>query len=289
MLKTILRTISNAAKQYFDISLKIVYTEPFDNIELTSNIYTDIIEKAQIAFYETENLSFITNINDIRFKEVNVFDLKKQYNSIFNEYIGKGNFDYTNKLNYELGNYFKKSNVNPKIVKIFYSNLIGDIFNSYGKIFGTSEEIKHYEHYHYRIMNSSNLTGIVNLFSDFTDKVIDRIKNSKYSNSKLIVSRAVNYIKNNYDKKISLEDIALELNLSKHYFCSVFKKETGETTSLYINKLRINKAKKMLLNQDYKIKEIFEEVGFSNQHYFSKVFKKITGMTITEYRDRNYN
>ncbi len=288
-LKTIFSSISNAAKQYFDISLKIVYTNPFTDIEQTSNIYKDFIEKAQITFYEDEKSSFITNIKNISFKEVNVFDLKKQYNSIFNEYIGKGNSDYTNKLNYEVINYFKKNNIKPKIVKIFYSNLIGDIFNSYEQIFESSEEIMHYEYYHYRIINSDNMESIVNLLSNFTAKVINEIKHSKYSNSKLIVSRAINYIKNNYDKKISLEDIAQELNLSKHYFCSVFKKETGETTSLYINKLRIGKAKKMLLKQDYKIKEIFEEVGFSNQHYFSKVFKKITGMTITEYRDSNNN
>jgi two-component system response regulator YesN len=79
--------------------------------------------------------------------------------------------------------------------------------------------------------------------------------------------------------------VAKELNLSKHYLCSIFKKETGENMSLYINKLRIEKAKQMLLESDVKIKEIFEKVGYSNQQYFSKIFKKITGMTVIDYKE----
>jgi two-component system response regulator YesN len=101
-----------------------------------------------------------------------------------------------------------------------------------------------------------------------------------------LVNRAINYLNYHYDRKISLKDVARELHLSKHYLCSTFKKETGENMSLYINKLRIEKAKKLLLEPDNRVKEIYEEVGYSNQQYFSKVFKKITGMTIMEYRKR---
>lgn len=284
-LKRIFTSVSNAAKQYFDIPLNIVYTNPFDDIKKVPIIYNDCVEKAQILFYNNEKSSFIVNTEDISFENANVFDLKKKYNKIFNEYIGQENFDNTEKLIYEVSDYFNKNNINPRIVKIFYSNLIGDIFHSYKQFFEGSEEIKNYEYYHYKIVNSENLRSIVNLLLDFTGKVIAEIGIVKYSSSKLITSRALNFIDNNYDQKISLEDVAAELNLSKHYLCNIFKKEKGETMSLYINKLRIEKAKKMLLKTDLKIKEIFEEVGYSNQQYFSKVFKKITGMTIMEYRE----
>lgn len=284
-LKRIFTSVNNAAKQYFNIPLNIVYTNPFDNIKNVPSIYKECVEKSQMFFYSNEELSLIINSEDISFQNANVFDLKKEYNKIFNEYIGQENFHNTEKLIYEICDYFNKNKINPKIVKIFYSNLIGDIFNRYKQFFDGSEEIKNYEYYHYKIVNSENMRSIVSLLLEFTRKVIAEIGHIKYSSSKLITSRALNYIENNYDTKISLEDVANELNLSKHYLCNVFKKEKGETMSLYINKLRIEKAKKMLLKTDCKIKEIFEEVGFSNQQYFSKVFKKITGITIVEYRE----
>ena len=288
-IEKIIKAVCNAAEQYFDVPLKVIYTDLFNDIRELPTIYQTFQEKIQVLFYENEDL-LISNINEISFNDLNVFDLKEEYNQKFNEHIGKCNIEYANKLNNELSNYFKNNNVNPMLVKIFYSNLLGDIFNSYGEIFAVNKDIMHYEYYHYRVVNSNNLNNIINLISSFIALVIDEIRNSRYNNSTLIINRAVEYIKNNYDKKISLENIALELNISKNYLCSVFKEEIGETTSLYINKLRIEKAKKMLLKKDYRIKELFEEVGFSNQYYFSKVFKKITGMTITEYRDskRNY-
>ena len=83
--------------------------------------------------------------------------------------------------------------------------------------------------------------------------------------------------------------MAEELNVSKHYLSSIFKKETGENMSFFINKLRIEKAKQLLLESDMKIKEVFEQVGYSDQQYFSKVFKKITGKTVVEYKEGSGN
>lgn len=284
-LNRIFTSVKNASNQYFDVSLNVVYTDPFENIDTSFNVYEDFIQKEQILFYEKEQSFFIVNMNNICFCDVNVFDLKKQYNKIFIEYIGQEKLKNSNDLMSEINAYFKENNINPGAVKIFYSNLIGDIFNNYEQLFKENEEIMHYEYYHYKIINSKNLRSIIHLVSEFISNVLSEIKLSRYKNSKWIISKALCFIENNYFQKISLEDVARELNLSKHYLCNVFKKETGENMSLYINKLRIEKAKDLFLKSDCKIKEIFEEVGYSNQQYFSKVFKKITGMTISKYKE----
>ena len=169
-------------------------------------------------------------------------------------------------------------------VKIFYSTLAGDVFTSYGQFFENNNDFMKYEDFHYSIVNLDRLTDIIKIFIDFSVKVMDELRQAK--NGELIVNQAINFIENNSDRKISLEDIASELKISKHYLCNLFKQKTGETTSAYINKLRIEKAKKLLLMGDYGVKEIFEEVGFTNQYYLSKVFKKITGMTISEYKQQ---
>jgi two-component system, response regulator YesN len=278
-------SVVNTVKQYFDCSINIVFTNAFTDIKLASAIYKDFTKKAQILFYKKETVFFSSNIDSISFKEPNVFYLKKEHNKRFIEAIGQEDTVKTDELVREVGRYFEQNNVNPMIVKIFYSNLMGDIFSSYGLFLENDKGFNNHEYYHYQIENSESLQAIMQLLVDFTGKVINQIRHMRHTNSKVLINRAINYIQYHYDEKISLEDVAEQLHLSKHYLCSSFKKATGENMSLYINKLRIEKAKRMLLESDGRIKEIFEEVGYSNQQYFSKVFKKITGMTIMEYKE----
>ena len=54
----------------------------------------------------------------------------------------------------------------------------------------------------------------------------------------------------------------------------------------YINRKKIERAKVLLMNPEYRIQDVVEKVGFSNQQYFSKMFKRITGMTVMEYKEK---
>ncbi|KDR96328.1 Two-component response regulator, YesN/AraC family, consists of REC and AraC-type DNA-binding domains [Peptoclostridium litorale DSM 5388] len=285
-INRIIASIRNASNQYFDISLSVVYTDPFDSLEEAGEAYENFIQKEQILFYESEKSFFIVNTSNISFCEADVFHLKKEYNNVFIEYMGQEKLKKLGELILHMNGQFNSKMIKPAVVKIWYSGLVGDIFKNYGQLFSQSEKIMHYEHYHYEIINSKKLESIAELALKFMEDVLGEIKISRYKNSKWIISKALYFIENNYEQKISLEDVACELSLSKHYLCNVFKREIGENMSLYINKLRIEKAKQLLLKTDFKIKEIFEDVGFTNQQYFSKVFKKITGMTISQYREK---
>lgn len=276
---------ANSVRQYFDCSLNIVYTDTFGDMNDSRIIYKDFIGKSQILFYKGETSYYLSDINSISFCEPNVFSLKKLHNRKIIEAIGQEDTAEAKALINESGCYFEQNNVIPSIAKIFYTNLMGDIFSSYGLFLENSKSIHNQQYYHYQIETSDHFQGIMQLLTDFISRVIDEIKQMRFTNSKLLVNRALNFIHCHYEEKISLEDVARELHLSKQYLCNTFKKETGENMSLYINKLRIEKAKNMLLESEVRIKEIFEAVGYSNQQYFSKVFKKITGMTIMEYKE----
>ncbi len=175
------------------------------------------------------------------------------------------------------------------IVKIFYSNLMGDFFDSYGIYLTDLDEFETHKSYHYRIERSDRIRSIHRLLDEFSAKLIGQLQDSRYNNSRFLINQALNFINYHYTEKISLDDVAEELNVSKHYLSSIFKKETGENMSFFINKLRIEKAKQLLLESDIKIKEVFEQVGYSDQQYFSKVFKKITGKTVAEYKEGSGN
>lgn len=97
------------------------------------------------------------------------------------------------------------------------------------------------------------------------------------------------YIKNNYTRKISLDDISGHVSLSKRYFCTYYKKYKGETFLETLTNYRIEQAKILLKDRNIKTSLIYKYVGFSNANYFYKEFKIKTGMTPAEYQLKNGN
>jgi len=100
-----------------------------------------------------------------------------------------------------------------------------------------------------------------------------------------VVYKVIEYIKSNYQKHISLEEIARITYMSRTYLSSLFKKETGYSISEYINNIRISRAQNFLVESDVDIAEIARMCGFEDQSYFTKVFRRITGVTPKKYRD----
>ena len=98
----------------------------------------------------------------------------------------------------------------------------------------------------------------------------------------------LDYIEENYQNPIKLEDISKKTNLHKNYVCTLFKKVTKKTLTDYITYVRICEAKK-LLNSDIPLSEIAYAIGFSSQSYFNKVFKKYLFYTPLEYKKLNEN
>lgn len=72
--------------------------------------------------------------------------------------------------------------------------------------------------------------------------------------------------------------------LSPAYFSRLFKEETGESFTVYLNRVRIERSKELLLHQNLRLADIAQLVGFEDQSYFTKVFKKIVGMPPLRYR-----
>lgn len=93
------------------------------------------------------------------------------------------------------------------------------------------------------------------------------------------------YIKNNYMKEISMQDAARFLHYSDAYFCKLFKQCFDQNFTTYLTKVRVNEARKLLMNRNASVKDVSMQVGYYDSNYFAKVFKRITGMLPSEYRD----
>ena len=102
-----------------------------------------------------------------------------------------------------------------------------------------------------------------------------------------VVFKAMEYIRQNYDRKLSLDDIAQHVYLSRSYLSSLFREESGQTLFSYINQVRVEKSKLFLMDPSYSLAETAALCGFEDQSYFTKVFRKITGISPKQYRDRS--
>jgi len=109
-------------------------------------------------------------------------------------------------------------------------------------------------------------------------------RNMEVSENKIIFN-AKNYIINNFSTDITLEDVAAHVFLSPVYFSRLFKKKTGENFTDFLLKIRMDKARELLLNPEYKVYEICSMVGYKSAKYFYGLFKNYFGLTPTEYRN----
>ncbi len=96
---------------------------------------------------------------------------------------------------------------------------------------------------------------------------------------------AISYINDHLEQELRLAEIANIVQISPHYFATLFKQSTGFAPHQYITRCRIEKAKLLLTKQDLTIGEILEQVGFKSQSHFTRIFRHYTSTTPKAYRD----
>lgn len=100
------------------------------------------------------------------------------------------------------------------------------------------------------------------------------------------LQKVINYISENYAEPISLEQIANIAIMTPPAFCRFFKTRTNKTFSLFLNEVRISKACRLLIDEEYPIKQICYEVGFSSLTNFNRTFKSFKQVSPRMYRNR---
>ncbi|ETT32929.1 AraC family transcriptional regulator [Paenibacillus sp. FSL R7-269] len=121
-------------------------------------------------------------------------------------------------------------------------------------------------------------------FFELTEKVA-QVKEARYSKT---VTTCKNYIYDQRFSRITHESIAGHAGISPNYLSVIFKKETGVPVNEYIQQIKIEEAKNMILFSNTPLSEIGSLLSFSDQSYFTKVFKKHTGLTPKQYQQTQY-
>ena len=120
--------------------------------------------------------------------------------------------------------------------------------------------------------------------SVITEKMLSYQKEMRKTET--VIDSIKNYINQNYNHELSRNEIAASVYLSPDYVAKIFKADTGMFLKDYINEIRIQKAKKLLLDDAHTVSEVASLVGMDNFSYFSTLFKKNTGLSPREYKQK---
>ena len=163
---------------------------------------------------------------------------------------------------------------NQKKTEAVIKKFIADMKENFNSILGISVDVT----YNQKSPSLLELSG----------KRADQVPDMVVSSNNNVIGRALDYINKNWDKNISLDEVAQHVFLCPAYFSSYFKKKTGERFIDKLTAIRMKHAATLLVNnEDMSLADICEKIGYNHIGYFYRKFKSFYGVTPTEYRNQN--
>lgn len=157
------------------------------------------------------------------------------------------------------------------------------------------EYVKEQENFHvmyHRVKRLETLDEMKEVMRAFYRKIcggVSKAQKMKESGYSKYTAEAVQYLKNHYRDAMSLQQLAEHMGIHYAYLSKRFKQDTGVNFGEYLNRIRIEKAKELIQTGNYRIKEVYADVGFNQYNYFFKVFKQVEGCTPVEFEKKIKN
>lgn len=134
------------------------------------------------------------------------------------------------------------------------------------------------------LLKPATISNVKELLTKLMRENMEEEKKDSWSVSySTVVKDMVTTIEENYGMRLGLDIFAEKYRFTPEYLSNLFAKETGISFSNYLKRIRIEKAKELILNTDMKIYEIACSVGYPDPKYFSKVFKEYAGVSAKQY------
>jgi two-component system response regulator YesN len=138
-----------------------------------------------------------------------------------------------------------------------------------------------------KVMQIDNQEDLCAWISTALNEFIELVYTSQDAKKVTQITPVINYIDANYDKAVTLAEVARVSHLSSSRLAHVFKEQMGITVIDYVTSVRIERAKQLLLATDQNCTEICFQVGYNNQSYFTRTFKELVGMPPRQFRAIN--
>lgn len=132
------------------------------------------------------------------------------------------------------------------------------------------------------LMESMDIEAIFDTLAMY----VDELREKREDNSNVYILKVREYVEKNYHEPLRIKDLSDYIHVSPNYLGKIFYLNTGEYLKDYINSVKMEKARELLLSQKYQVSQVADMVGMENQRYFSKIFKKYYGASPKEYGKR---
>lgn len=257
----------------------------------------DLLIKYKECREALEHKIYLGNNSIIYQGDVNTFfkyddhSILEKFQKALIEGIKSGNTQLVTEKLDEISSYIKSNeSMNIKFLKSFCHNTVSMISNIRMTLSSADNEKKYeaddLDGAYALIEKSDSFEELDMILREIADNITAKINNYNNKSIRLVLRKAVEYIKSHYHEQVTLNEVAEHTFVSTYYISRMFKREMGINFVDYLNEIRIEKAKEMLKDVRYKTYEVAEKVGIPDAHYFSKLFKKYVGVTPTEFRDQ---
>lgn len=176
-----------------------------------------------------------------------------------------------------------EGNPNLIIVKKMLLEILDTVIEDINKFTGKDYKNFSKDKILVELINLKKIPDLKNCVSLVLKNLITYISSYKRSKNIDVVEKVKGYIENNYMNDVSLDNLAQYVSMSSFYLSRIFSKVEGTNIKEYIIKIRMEKAKSMLMEGQKTVKQISFEVGYLDQNYFSKAFKKYTNISPKDY------
>lgn len=242
--------------------------------------FNRMIELRYMSFYYHNEIIYLSN--NMKFKKE--VKLDETYYKRIHEHIRNKQYFALKELLLKVFQIMKNDGWRPKDVKMFvaytlYQLAISvDCFHDYQLFLSMNQEIQ----------DCNDLNALHIYINSHIDEIVgDNYDIINFTHPE--VTTVIDFIDQNYCKKLSVSDLATRFQMSEKYISKIFKLEMKQTLMQYILQKKIGRAQELLASTNFKIKEIGEMVGIEDQHYFNKLYRKYTNESPRNYRMRVRN
>lgn len=269
-------------KNYFNTSISAVISEEIEDYRNLQNVFKDILEGAKNKFFYGEEAIIL--FEDIKRRANIDYNYSKSKAKDISAALLTGKNDIAKKIYLEIIDTLKECNFG--VFQIYSTFLLWEVSQELKEI--KNKDLVWFEKLEALTTGISNMESI-ETFNQIVFQIFDIIaEGHKHSNStkhEKIAKQIKEIIDSGYgNMNLSVEGISYEIGLTASYVTKIFKQYMGKTVIEYINEIRIENAKELLLNTKESVATISEKCGFSNLTYFHRAFKKNVGTTPNAYR-----
>lgn len=280
----VLNKILEAGNEELGTELNIAVGNPYNQLYSMHKSYLNAKEALKYKYViGTNKLIHISEL--VQLKQENfIYPIEKENALISAIILGKESEALT-ALKELIKQIMEISSLDAFKINLAFTQLVSNVYNNVLKKYSFLKDVYDLS----KIMNIGflgvqTLNEVEKKLTDNITSLVSVIKEYNLNRNDNIVQRACEYVLNHIEEDITLSSISENLNISKNYFCSIFKQQTGENFLEYVTRAKMERAKILLKKHDYRVYEVSEALGYKETAYFSRLFKKHFNCTPAEYK-----